>query len=78
MIRKLTPHTIHVDKLCDIAKGPALPNPKATNLLNFMLMARVVFDKARFVRTSPTVSLNFCTVWIINSGIYILPIYFFK
>ena len=49
MNRKLTPHTIHVNELCDIAKGPALPNPKANNLLNFMLMARAVFDKARFV-----------------------------
>ena len=39
MNRKLTPHTIHVNELCDIAKGPALPNPKANNLLNFMLMA---------------------------------------
>ena len=49
MIRKLTAHTIHVNELCDIAKGPALPNAKATNLLNFMLMARALLDKARFV-----------------------------
>ena len=49
MIRNWLPHTIHVNELCDIAKGPALPNPKATNLLNFMLMARALLDKARFV-----------------------------
>ena len=30
------------------------------------------------LRASTTISLNFCTIWRVNSCIYLLPIYIFK
>ena len=30
------------------------------------------------LRASTTISLNFCTIWRVNSCIYLLPTYFFK
>ena len=52
MIRKLTAHTIHVNELCDIAKGPALPNPKAKGMFGncFFPLFFVFKNKFLFLR----------------------------